>query len=367
MLLFSAAPRAQISITAVGDIMLGSITPKKIIPPDSGSVFVKSIGAFLRGSDITAGNLEGSFEIDTLKPAKCSDSSIAAGKCYEFGMPSYLAGSLKQLGFNLISLNNNHSQDYGKAGYALTRRLLDSLDIKYMPKKGYAVLNIRGRSVAAAGFGFSGPDNNIFDMKEVKLQIEQLKKNYDIVLVYFHGGAEGKTAAHVKNQEETYLEDYRGNVIKFARTAVDAGADIVIGSGPHVLRSIEIYKKKLIVYSLGNFLTYGNVNITGISGITAILKVELNEKNGNFLGGTILPVIQRGRGIPYYDKNGRAIRIIRDLLSEDMILNNAVIKNDGSIKIGRIISPPVISEIKSASYDSEKYIVKKIPVPNIWR
>ncbi len=354
----------QITVKAVGDIMLGSITPKEVLPPENGTVFAETMRQYLTGSDIILGNLEGSFRTDSLKPVKCSDSAIAAGKCYEFGMPENLAGSLKQMGFNLLSLHNNHSQDFGKEGYLLTQRILDSLGIKFMPKEGFTIIHAGEITIAAAAFGFSGLSNNIFDLKKVREIIASLKKKFRIVIIYFHGGAEGKDAAHVRNTEEYYLEEDRGNVVKFAKAAVDAGADLVIGSGPHVLRTIEIYKDKLIAYSLGNFLTYGNVNITGISGIAAILKIVLNKDNGNFMFGSVIPTVQRGRGIPRYDKYGRAVRIIRYLLSEDMMLNSAVIENDGKIIKSTIIDPGTLTIIrKSGNENRLKYSMKKISLP----
>ena len=168
-----------------------------------------------------------------------------------------------------------------------------------------------------AAFGYSGTSHNISDLENTRNVIEELDKRYDIIIVSFHGGAEGRDKVNIKNETEFFLGENRGNVIAFARTAIDAGADMVIGHGPHVLRAIEIYKNKLIAYSLGNFLTYGNMNISGVTGITAILKVEFDEKTGDFLRGKIIPVRQVDRGIPVYDTLYEAVDVISNLTKQD--------------------------------------------------
>jgi poly-gamma-glutamate capsule biosynthesis protein CapA/YwtB (metallophosphatase superfamily) len=115
---------AQIKVNAVGDVMLGSVTPKTVLPPNNGDEFVKSIGSFLDDADVVFGNLEGSLITDELKPQKCREESRKAGRCYEFGMPETLAVSLKNLGFNVLSMDNNHSEDYGFEGYEFTKQKL---------------------------------------------------------------------------------------------------------------------------------------------------------------------------------------------------------------------------------------------------
>ncbi|MEJ2507021.1 MAG: CapA family protein, partial [Ignavibacteriaceae bacterium] len=154
---------------------------------------------------------------------------------------------------------------------------------------------------------------------------------YDLIIVSFHGGAEGKDAAHVKDSTEIFLGENRGNVYRFAHTAIDAGADMVIGHGPHVLRAMEIYKNKLIAYSLGNFLTYGNINISGISGLNVILEAEIDSTNGDFIRGRLIPIEQIGFGVPVFDSSYAAIQNIKDLISEDIQHPIIIILKDGRI------------------------------------
>ena len=321
----------QIKIKAVGDVMLGSVTPKEILPPDSGKEFVNSIGNLLSNADIVFGNLEGAIINDEMEPQKCSDRSRDAGTCYEFGMPEYLAPVLKELGFNVLNQDNNHSEDYGEEGYRFTQQTLRELGIKFMPKQGYADFTFGKVRVAVVAFGYSDYSNNISDLTNAERIISNLNKIYDLIIVSFHGGAEGKDAAHVKDSTEIFLGENRGNVYRFAHTAIDAGADMVIGHGPHVLRAMEIYKNKLIAYSLGNFLTYGNINISGISGLNVILEAEIDSTNGDFIRGRLIPIEQIGFGVPVFDSSYAAIQNIKDLISEDIQHPIIIILKDGRI------------------------------------
>ena len=321
----------QIKIKAVGDVMLGSVTPKEILPPDSGKEFVNSIGNLLSNADIVFGNLEGAIINDEMEPQKCSDRSRDAGTCYEFGMPEYLAPVLKELGFNVLNQDNNHSEDYGEEGYRFTQQTLRGLEIKFMPKQGFADFKFGNIRIAVVAFGYSDYSNNISDLANTESLISNLDNIYDLIIVSFHGGAEGKDAAHVKDSTEIFLGENRGNVYRFAHTAIDAGADMVIGHGPHVLRAMEIYKNKLIAYSLGNFLTYGNINISGISGLNVILEAEIDSTNGDFIRGRLIPIEQIGFGVPVFDSSYAAIQNIKDLISEDIQHPIIIILKDGRI------------------------------------
>ncbi|MGD8307239.1 MAG: CapA family protein, partial [Ignavibacteria bacterium] len=298
ILIANSITGAQIKIKAVGDIMPGSVTPRKILPPEKGNEFVESIGKHLTDADIIFGNLEGTFIYDELKPDKCSERSRKRATCYEFGIPEYLASTIKELGFNVLNQDNNHSEDYGTDGYEFTQTKLDELGIKFMPKRGFTDFVLSERRIVLAAFGYSANSHHINDIDDAVRIIEELDDKYDLIIVSYHGGAEGKEALNLPHKTEYYLGENRGNVTAFAHAVIDAGADLVIGHGPHVLRAMEIYNSKLIAYSLGNFLTYGNMNINGINGVTVILQAELNEINGDFIRGKLIPVRQWGQGIP---------------------------------------------------------------------
>ena len=315
----------------MGDIMLGSTTPTKILPAGNGEIFAQSIAKQLEGADLTFGNLEGVFVSEELKPQKCSEASRNAKRCYEFGMPDKLAQSLKDMHFSVLSMDNNHNSDYGNAGVAHTKKVLDELEIKYAAKKAPIVMEVNGKKIGIAAFGHSSISHRVSDLSTAQRVIRELNEKCDIVLVSFHGGAEGRNAQHVKDETEEYYGENRGNLVQFSRTVIDAGADLVIGHGPHVLRGIDTYKGKLIVYSLGNFLTHGNVNIRDVMGKSAIMDIEIDAESGDLISGQIIPTKQIGRGIAVYDEEGKAIELIRGLSKEDFPNSQLSITSEGII------------------------------------
>ena len=348
---FNLDTNAQIKIKAVGDIMLGSVTPKEILPSENGNEFVQSAAHLLDVADIVFGNLEGSFITDEMEPEKCKEASRKRATCYEFGMPDYLAASLKELGFNVMNQDNNHSEDYGDEGYLFTQEKLEELEIKFMPKKGLAEFNINNVRIALASFGYSENSHNISDLENARIVIGNLNEKYDIIIISFHGGAEGRDALHTKDSTETFLGENRGNVIAFAHTVIDAGADMVIGHGPHVLRAMEVYKNKLIAYSLGNFLTYGNMNISGINGVNVILQAELENSTGDFLRGKLISMEQVGNGIPSLDETNEGFHLIKRLTSEDIPKSHLLFIDSVRIYNSEIITPPIKPMISDNSID----------------
>jgi len=322
----------QIRIKAVGDVMPGSVTPKNIVPSDSGRVFVDSLKRFFKSADITVGNFEGAFIEKGWTANKCSDTARALGHCYEFGIPTHLGKSLKSIGFNLLGNDNNHYEDYSIQGVKNTEKVITNLGIKYLGPKGTARFNINNQKVIVLPFSNNSESNSIPNIENAKKTVKAYKDSNYIVIVFFHGGKEGKEAQNIRDEDELFLGYNRGNVYKFARAVVDAGASLVIGHGPHVLRAMDIYKGKLIAYSLGNFLTHGNINIQGVSGVSVLLDVTLDEKTGDFVSGTLIPFRQRSPGIPYYDNSKEGIKVIQKLTKQDFPNSQLIITDSGELK-----------------------------------
>ncbi|MEJ2194828.1 MAG: CapA family protein [Ignavibacteriaceae bacterium] len=352
--LYKSDLSAQIKIKAVGDIMLGSITPKKILPSKNGLEFYKSLGNILMGADIIFGNLEGTFIAEGMEPQKCSERSRKAATCYEFGMPEILAPILKKLGFNVLNQDNNHSEDYGEEGYLFTQNVLKEMGIKFLPKKSLAEFKLLNTNVALVAFGYSENSHHISDLINAQKVISALNDKYEIIIVSFHGGAEGKNATVVEDSVEIYLEENRGNVLAFAHTVIDAGADMVIGHGPHVLRAMEIYKNKLIAYSLGNFLTYGNINVSGINGVNIILDVTLNNINGDFLTAKLIPIKQIGNGIPMYDESLEGIKLIKNFSRRDFPAGKLLFFENGTV----INSGKLLTTLNSIAEGNKTYTLQ---------
>src|SRR6185436_19838247 len=146
--------------------------------------------------------------------------------------------------------------------------------------------------------------------------VKDAASKHDLVIVSFHGGAEGPKADHVMPGRELYLGENRGDLRAFTHAVVDAGADLVIGHGPHVLRGLELYQGRLIAYSLGNFATYGRFSLSGTQAIGAILHVDL-AADGSFVSGKILPTQQVDKGLPRKDPASRAIAMMSRLSQAD--------------------------------------------------
>jgi hypothetical protein len=111
---------------------------------------------------------------------------------------------------------------------------------------------------------------------------------------------------------------------------IDAGADLVLGHGPHVVRGMEVYRGRLVAYSLGNFATYGGFNLTGPNGLSLVLEARL-APDGSFLDGRIHPVKQEWPGGPRADPAGAIIAVVRQLSAEDFGARAVRVADDGSL------------------------------------
>ena len=319
-----------LTIAAVGDIMLGSTSINDtFLPPNDGADILKEVTPVLSAADIAFGNLEGPL-LEGGKTEKCPPGST---RCFAFRVPTRYGKLLKDAGFDVLSLANNHAADFGDEGRESTRKTLDALGIKHAgsDKTQFAmtVVTAKGKRVAFIGFAHNTLVPNVNDLTFARTLVAQANKKADLVVVSFHGGAEGIGAQRVPQALEMLGTEKRGNLPLFARTVIDAGADLVLGHGPHVLRGMEIYKDRLIAYSMGNFATYGMFNLKAETGLTAIFEIEL-AADGKFLSGKLHAGKQLGRGGPTLDKGGDAIRKVRELSIADFAGNAPKIADDGT-------------------------------------
>lgn len=325
--------KEPITIAAVGDIMMASPYPNESrMPPNDGADLLTPFKSVLSAADITFGNLEGPMT-DGGASAKCRPGST---QCFAFRMPTRYGKYLKDAGFDVMSLANNHAGDFGEAGRVSTQRVLDAQGIKYagtlQPLATTAFLESRGKRVAFIGFGHNNGMPSINDLDGARQLVLDAVKKADIVVVSFHGGAEGTNAQHVPQRNEIFLGENRGNLPLFSRTVIDAGADLVIGHGPHVMRGLELYKDRLIMYSLGNFCTYGWFQLAGETALTAVVETKI-DADGKFISGKIHPGKQEGRGMPVPDEAKTAIGLLRNLSTADFPASAPKIADDGTISI----------------------------------
>lgn len=325
----SIAPTA-IHLTFTGDINLGNSLQPDGVPPDSGRGLLAPIDSLLSG-DLVVGNFEGVLS-DTLPPTKCDPDER---NCYTFRTPPYLAARLKDAGFTHLNLANNHSSDLGPEGRASTERVLDSLGIgHYGPLGQIAFDTLRMgdslRVVALVGFSTYPGAYDLLDTLRSRAVVDSVRKLADIVIVTFHGGAEGDKAIRTGTGMERLGREKRGDLRRWTHAMVDAGADAVVGHGPHVLRGIEFWRGRPIVYSLGNFVTYRGFSLKGYKGITAVLQLELDPQ-GRFLTGRLVPMRQTPLVGPRPDPTRAAVTLVRRLTRLDFPRSGATILADGSI------------------------------------
>ena len=298
------AQRDSFCVAAVGDIMMGTSYPDSTtLPPDSGRNSFRAAATELKTADIAFGNLEGAL-LDTGAPAHFKLHQRS--KSYLFRMPTHYASVLKNAGFNVLSLANNHINDFDAFGRKSTTKTLDSIGIHYagLHVKPSTVFELNGVKYGFCSFAPNANTVSIHDLKGAARIISELKQRCDIVIVSFHGGGEGVNFEHVPFGVETFIGEKRGDVRVFAHNAIDAGADLILGNGPHVNRALEMYKNRLIAYSLGNFCTYKSVSVLGVCGMAPLLKVYVNKK-GEFLSGRIVSFRQA------HDKG-----LVRDTLNQ---------------------------------------------------
>jgi len=323
--------QAGFSIVGVGDMMYGTHFPTKAgLPPFNNPwPLVQAVDSVFQTADVVFGNLEGAFLDEGEVYKSCKDTT----KCYAFKTPSSYAKVLDQIGFDMVSLANNHIRDFGPPGLKNTRQLLDSMGIAYagIIDQPYDIIVSNGKKVGLCAFAPNTGTVQIKDLENAKAIVKKLTNECDYVVVSFHGGAEGGKHQHITRQTETFYGENRGNVYEFAHTLIDAGADVVFGHGPHVPRAIEVYKGRFIAYSLGNFCTYSQFNINGPNGLSPVAQVWLDE-DGRMVKGKIHPFYQqKGKGV-LKDPLKRVIFKMRELTRIDFpeLNDRLLFEDDGT-------------------------------------
>jgi len=303
----------RLSIAAVGDMMIGTDYPKNHLPDDDALGFLSSVAPILSAADVAVGNLEGVL-MDGGEPGKkCSNPKA----CYLFRSPTRYAQHYRAAGFDVLSLANNHARDFGEEGRTTSMEAIASAGMYHSGRvDDFASFDVNDLRVAVLAYAVTKNSNMLLDYELAFATIAAYAETHDVVVISFHGGAEGAGVTHVPFAEEEYYGEPRGDTVWFARGAVDAGADLVIGHGPHVVRGMERYKGRLIAYSLGNFATYYGISVAGIKGIAPILTTTV-DGNGTFVKADIVSTIQLRPAGPSVDAKNRALNLMRDLSLED--------------------------------------------------
>ena len=322
-----------ITIACVGDMVLGVNYPSNApqLPVHDGAHLFDQVKEFLTTADLAVGNLE-CLLLD--KGGKCR---VVRDKRYAFFFrsPERYVKHFVDAGFDFLSIANNHLCDFGEEGVVSTMRVLDEAGIAYAGLKDRAELAIVERNGIRYGLCAFAPflqmcDIHDFDLVRENIRILREDSLCDLVIVSHHGGAEGSSANRVTRKDEWYGGGPRGNVYDFSHICIDAGADLVFGHGPHVVRGMEIYNGKLIAYSLGNFCTPYKMSIKGLSSYAPVLLVKINT-NGEFCGGQIISARQIDRTGPKLDPSNLVAKEIKKLSQLDFPNSPLIIANDGTL------------------------------------
>jgi Bacterial capsule synthesis protein PGA_cap len=321
-------PGQPLTIVWGGDVTLGSSYGQ---PPDRARGMLARVAPTMRKADLTTVNLEG-----TLGSGGSSKCAAGAANCFAFQAPAANVAGLRVGGVDAVNLANNHAFDFGATGMGQTILALRSARIAFTGRPGeIRYVNVGRSRVALLGFSSYRWTSPIRDLAAVRRMVADAAGRANQVVVFLHGGAEGAGQTHVPFGEEQAFGEQRGNLRAFAHTAVDAGADLVLGSGPHVLRGIEIYRKRTIAYSLGNLAGYRNFSRGGTLSLSGLLRVEV-DADGALTGGRLVPLKLVGPGLPAIDGRHAAVRLVAGVSRGDF--GARAIRLSPS---GRILNAPV--------------------------
>jgi len=311
-----------VSIAWVGDITPGSVHG---LPPRDGRVLFSHVRGPLRTPDLTIGNLEGTLSVGGA--SKCGRPSPA---CFAFQAPPQNARALRWAGFDVMNLANNHAFDFGATGQEQTIAALRRTGVGHTGRPGQiTVVRRRGIRIALVGFAAYPWAASITDLPAARALVARAGRRAEVVIALVHAGAEGADRTHTPEGPEVAFGENRGDTRAFAHAVVDAGADLVLGSGPHVVRGVERYRRRLIAYSLGNFAGWHNFGGGGALSLSGILRVTVGA-DGMASSGRWLPLRLTGPGVPQPDRTGASLQLAAQLSREDFG-SGAGLRPDGRI------------------------------------
>jgi hypothetical protein len=321
----------SVTLEWVGDIALST---ELGLPPGGVAQALAPVRGLLRNADVTLGNLEGTLSVGGA--SKCGGAS--GGECFAFQAPPSTAFALRGLGFDLVNQANNHSLDYGYSGRAQTVAALNSAGIAHTGFPGeITYLRVNHLRVAFLGFAPYEFDANLLDIPAAQALVRQARRHASLVVVIIHAGAEGANELHTPYGTEYYLGEDRGDARGFAHAVIDAGASIVVGSGPHVIRGVEDYRGRMVAYSLGNFVGYHTLGGGGVLNDSAILRVKLAPAGG-VLAARWIPITLVD-GLPRPDPSDASSKLVAALADEDFAGDHFDIGPNGVFHLPATILP----------------------------
>jgi poly-gamma-glutamate synthesis protein (capsule biosynthesis protein) len=303
------AEEVTVTISFAGDCTFGS---EEYLRERDGSFdsFIKQYGTEYPLQKVKDIFLKDDWTVVNLE-CVLADSAKGENKkqTYRFRGPSSFTDILSSSGVDMVNLSNNHTDDYGKTGMQSTKDILTKAGIKYCHNEDVYILEKDGIRIAFMGINVTEYDTL---GKELNERIASLKaeENCQFVVVNFHYGWE-YSFVHNKKQRLTSHE------------VILSGADLVVGTHPHVVQGIENYKNRLILYSIGNFSFGGNRKLNSRSLQAYIAQVKVTFEDGVFKSQqlTIIPVhttgIQPGNDYQPYLVTGEEAQAVIERIQGD--------------------------------------------------
>ena len=291
-----------------GDIVLGNSFVVENIPKEWEKNYFAGVREILQRNEIVMGNFEG-----TLTNHPKTSKNPGSGRQFAFRSPPHYAELLQREGFTVLNVANNHANDFGETGYMDTQKNLKQAGIAVAGiRDETALISQRGLNIAVLGYSYSNRFNTLSDIEESANLVRQAKATGRYVIVTFHAGAEGSSAIWHDDEDEMFMGENRGNTVAFSRAMIDAGADLVVGHGPHVLRAAECYKDRPIVYSLGNFVGVGGLSAKNFAAVSALLEVSVNL-DGTLQNINLVPLRFNDQKLPQLDPLEYGTRLVNYL------------------------------------------------------
>jgi hypothetical protein len=332
-----------VRICAGGDVLLGnnldtawaqraaSRLGQAVDPAPDPDSLLAPLRPLVADADVVLLNIEGAIG-EGVAPSKCRPGST---RCYAFRQPVSTAAAIRRLlpdGEVVGNVANNHAMDAGREGFAASGAHLRNARVHVTGADSIPTVVVTAMNDTVVFLGFAtaqaGPDPR--DLDAVRRYVSGAAARYSRVVVTAHIGAEGRAAQRTMNGTEEYAGEDRGNPVAFARAAVDAGASVVIGHGPHVMRAAEWYNGALVLYSLGNLLTYGPFNLSEPLNRGAVACAALDE-DGAVVEAVLRSTWQAPPGVVSPDRSGRAAMLVDSLSRLDFPTTAPAITRDGRV------------------------------------
>lgn len=307
--------RAMLTITDVGNMNFGT---SGTYPPGGPGALLAGVTSHLR-SQLTLATLQ--TTLGSGGTTKCAVSPPTVS-CYAFQAPASYAAAVRGAGFAAVDLAGGHADDAGRLGLKQTNAALTAAHLRYTGRPQQTTYMLRGGvRVALLGFAPYHYTRNQLSVRDAAAAVRQAAARAQLVIVFMHASGEG---AGTRSDDP----------IAFAHAMVRAGADLVLGSGPHALRGMQWYHRRLIAYSMGNFAGYYSLGLSGPGAQGAILRLRLRA-SGLFVGGLVTPLRLVEPGMPLLDPARAAIGLLNSLSRSEF--------GPSAVRIaptGRILAPP---------------------------